>query len=228
METQPKILLIDDEYPIAETVIAYAKKDNMLVTHISDWEKWLDSFFKNNYDLVLLDWMLPWISGPEILKKIREKSKVPVIMLTARDDESDIVIWFELLADDYITKPFWPRELMARIKNSLRRNSSLNKWNWNVQIFDLEISFDKMEIHKWWELVKLTPNEFRVLYELYNNAWNVVSREVLMEKALWYRNYLNDRTIDTHIKNIRQKLEKDSRDPKIIKTIRELWFRLDL
>lgn len=223
-----RILLVDDESAIAETVIAYAKKENMAVDYLRSGEEWLNAFKKNKYDLVLLDWMLPGISGPEIIKTIRQESNIPILMMSARDDESDIVIGLDFGADDYITKPFGPRELMARIKSLIRRSGNGNGHaTEDVTIGNLVFSPAKKEIRKNGETVNLTPNELRIFEVLYENKNCVVSREQLMEKALWYRDFLSDRAIDTHMKNLRSKIEEDPKKPVLITTLREIGFKFN-
>ena len=224
-----KILLIDDEKPIAETISAYAHKENMDVVYVGNGEKGLETFDLHHFDVVVVDWMLPGMSGLEIIKKIREKSDVPILMLSARNDETDIVLGLEIGADDYITKPFGPRELIARIHSLLRRSSkggldALEQLP-DMDVRDLHISFQKMEVTKDGRIVELTSAEFKILEELCRQAGKVVSRENLMLKALGYRDFLNDRTLDTHIKNIRKKIEEDPKKPEFIKTIRESGFK---
>lgn len=226
-DIQAHILLIDDEPSIAETVIAYARKEHMEVTYRTNGEDGIQAFQREKCDLVILDWMLPGISGPEIIKIIREKSDVPILMVSARDDESDIVIGLELGADDYITKPFGPRELMARIKSLLRRIGNFSHIDTEgISCANLKIFFEKGEIYKKNKLVHLTPNEFRIFKELWNKKGMAVSREELMEKALGYTDFMNDRTLDTHIKNLRHKLEDDSKKTTLILTVREMGFKI--
>ena len=150
-------------------------------------------------------------------------------MLSARNDETDIVLGLEMGADDYITKPFGPRELIARIHSLLRRTNKPSTAQINVSkdiaIGDLKISFQKKEVTKNGEPIELTATEFRILEELCINEGKVVSREELMQKALGYNDFLNDRTLDTHIKNLRKKIEENPRKPEYIKTVRESGFK---
>ncbi len=220
-----KILLIDDEKPIAETIAAYAKKENMEIVYADNGETGLKIFSEQTFDMVIVDWMLPGMSGLEIIKAIRDKNDVPILMLSARNDETDVVVGLELGADDYMTKPFGPRELMARIHSLFRRsNKTLTEEN-DVVCGDLVFSFSKKEVLKNGKPVRLTPAEFRILEELYAHRDKVVSREDLMVKALGYHDFLNDRTLDTHIKNLRKKIENSPQDPQIIKTVREAGFK---
>ena len=223
-----KVLLIDDEEPIAETITAYAKKENIEVIHVKNGEDGLKKFQDDHFDVILLDWMLPGIAGPDIIKKIREKSDIPILMISARNDETDIVVGLELGADDYVTKPFSPRELVARIHSILRRSHTKISGDTDMSVGNLSIHFEKKEVHKGEEVVELTPIEFRILEELALQNGKVVSRETLMVKALGYRDFINDRTLDTHIKNIRKKIEENPRKPQIIKTVRESGFKFSL
>jgi DNA-binding response OmpR family regulator len=227
-EQTVNILLIDDEPAIAETVIAYARKEKMEVDYAANGEDGIQLFERKKYDLIVLDWMLPGISGPEIIKLVRNKSEIPILMVSARHDESDIVIGLELGADDYITKPFGPREMIARIKSLLRRKHITAPTPEDISIGDLKINFEKREVVRKGKQIKLTPNEFRILKELYAAAGAVVSREQLMENALGYRDFNNDKTLDTHVKNLRQKLEDDPQDPQIIMTVRGTGFKISM
>lgn len=228
MEPSKKILLIDDEKPIAETIEAYAKKENMEIIYVDNGEKGLAIFREKNFDIILLDWMLPGLSGLNIIKHIRTKSEIPILMISARNDETDIVLGLEMGADDYITKPFGPRELMARIHALLRRNhtsSSYNNMPADITLGNLTISFQRKELSKDGKPIELTSAEFRILLELYKDQGKVVSREDLMINALGYNDFLNDRTLDTHIKNIRKKIEDNPKNPEIIITVRESGFK---
>ena len=224
--TAIQILLVDDEPAIAESITAYAKKENMEITYIDNGEAGLQIFRQRKFDLIILDWMLPGISGPEMVKHIREKSNVPILMISARDNESDIVIGLDLGADDYITKPFGPREVMARIKSLLRRTQEKPTESHEIKIGNIKFCPEKGEVYKEKTLINLTPNEFRILKILFDNMGMIVSRSKIMEEALGYHDFLNDRTLDTHIKNLRQKLEDDPKKPKFIVTSREVGFKL--
>ncbi|MEI6650291.1 MAG: response regulator transcription factor [Candidatus Moraniibacteriota bacterium] len=220
-----RILLIDDEPAIAETLAAYARKDGMDVEYAKDGEIGLDLIGRRKFDVVVVDWMLPGISGPEIVKTIRGKSDIPILMISARDEESDIVVGLELGADDYVTKPFGARELMARIKASLRRGGAANREARKLNVDGLEFCFETMEFSRNGSRIVLTPNEFRIFRTLYENRGKVVSRESLMERTLGNFDYLSDRTLDTHVRNLRHKLEEDPRHPMLIETVRETGFK---
>jgi len=220
-----KILIVDDEAPILETLSAYFNKENFEVLLAQDGEEAIEIFLKEKPDVILLDWMIPKMSGPEVLKKIRATSKVPILMLTARDDESDIILGLELGADDYVTKPFGPREVVARIKSLLRRYNKNFNVN-NIHYDSLKINFEKREILKNNIEIQLTPIEFSILKELYLHLGSVVTRQYLMENVIGFEDAIYDRTLDTHIKNLRKKLEDDSKKPNFILTIRGIGFKM--
>ncbi len=222
-----KILLIDDEKAIAETLIAYANRENMSVSYAENGQVGMDLFAAEKFDVIILDWMLPGLSGPEIITMIRQKSSVPILMISARDDESDIVIGLNYGADDYLTKPFGPRELIARVKSLARRaqtpvNGSTTE---DVQTGNLRISFGKRSVWKDGEPVTLTMHEFRILAILVQHDGEVVTRERLMEDALDYKDFTTDRTLDTHIKNLRKKIEDPQNEHEFIQTVRGVGFK---
>lgn len=220
------IILIDDEVAIAETVISYCLQNSIHCKHFTNGEEAIEYVKNNTVDLAIIDWMLPGISGPEIVKKFREMSEMPIIMMSARDDESDIVIGLEIGADDYVTKPFGPRELMARIKVLLRRGLK-NIIEKDLHTYgDLQISFSNHEITKNGEKINLTRTEFSLFKALLENKGTALKREYLMEKVLGYRDFLYDRTLDTHMKNIRLKIEEDPKKPQYITTVRGVGFKL--
>jgi len=220
-----KILLVDDEKSILETLSAYFTKEKMTVLLAENGEEAIQEFSKNIPDVIILDWMIPKKSGPEVLREIRQGSNVPVLMLTARDDESDIILGLELGADDYVTKPFSPREVVARVKSLLRRVNT-NLTSGRIEYNSLKIDFDKREILKNNHEILLTPIEFSILKELYSHLGSVVTRQYLMEHVIGFEDAVYDRTLDTHIKNLRKKIEDDHKNPSIINTIRGIGFKI--
>lgn len=206
------ILVVDDEVRITEVIKAYLEKENYNVYTAHNGQDAINIFNRESIDFIVLDLMLPDLSGEEICKRIRVKSEVPILMLTAKAAEEDRVTGLYLGADDYLVKPFSPKELVARIKAIFRRTekdfikADIIEFNKG----DLNIDINKMELEKKGVQVDLTPTEFKLLAILAQNPSKVFSREELIEKVLGYDYEGYDRTIDTHIKNIRQKIEDEN------------------
>lgn len=222
------ILVVDDEPKIVEVVEAYLKKEGFDVLTAEDGEKALKLFKNEVIHLVILDLMLPKVSGEEICNRIRATSDVPIIMLTAKSEEDDKIEGLAIGADDYLTKPFSARELVGRVKALIRRSYRDSSPLADYLIFnsgDLEIDINKMKVKKDGQYVNLTTNEFKILLALLTNPGQVFSREQLVERAfgLDYEGF--DRTIDSHIKNIRQKIEDNHREPKYIITVYGMGYK---
>ncbi|MDI3311014.1 MAG: response regulator transcription factor [Thermoanaerobacterium sp.] len=216
-----KILAIDDEEKILEVIKAYLEKEGYTVLTETNGANALNTFKSANPDLVVLDLMLPGMSGEEICSKIRAVSKVPILMLTAKVSEDDKVYGFTIGADDYLTKPFSPRELAMRVKAILRRTKDDLPLN-DIFTFnngDLVIDTRSYEVKKKGRIVNLTPNEYKLLIVMAQNPNKVFARSELIEKAFGYDFDGFDRTIDAHIKNLRQKIEDDPKNPTYIKTV---------
>lgn len=223
-----KILIIDDEPKIVEAVAAYLENSGYETFSAFDGEKALDFINKIKPDLVILDLMLPKISGEEICKTIRKTSRIPIIMLTAKVDEDDKITGLNIGADDYVTKPFSPRELVARVNSLLRRSDEgisplYNKMSWNDN--DLEIDLNSYTVKKSGEIVNLTPNEFKLLCTIIKYPNKTFTREELIEIAFGTEFDGFERTIDSHIKNLRSKIEDDSTNPKYIITVRGIGYK---
>ena len=223
-----KILIIDDEPKIVEAVAAYLENSGYETFSAFDGEKALDFINKIKPDLVILDLMLPKISGEEICKTIRKTSRIPIIMLTAKVDEDDKITGLNIGADDYVTKPFSPRELVARVNSLLRRSDEglsplYNKMSWNDN--DLEIDLNSYTVKKSGETVNLTPNEFKLLCTIIKYPNKTFTREELIEIAFGAEFDGFERTIDSHIKNLRSKIEDDSTNPKYIITVRGIGYK---
>ncbi|MEG6565420.1 response regulator transcription factor [Thermoanaerobacterium saccharolyticum] len=216
-----RILAIDDEEKILDVIKAYLEKEGYTVLTETDGANALNAFKTVNPDLVILDLMLPGVSGEEICSKIRALSKVPIIMLTAKVSEDDKVYGFTIGADDYLTKPFSPRELTMRVKAILRRAKDDLPLN-DIFMFndgDFVIDTRSYEVKKKGRVVNLTPNEYKLLTVMVQNPNKVFTRSELIEKAFGYDFDGFDRTIDAHIKNLRQKIEDDPKNPRYIKTV---------
>jgi|TARA_B110000495_G_C23022759_1_gene607047 two-component system response regulator RegX3 len=230
-----KILLVEDEKSIAEGIIYNLKNEGMKVVHVDEGPIALDVFEEEHFDLVILDIMLPEISGLEICRSIRKTSSVPIIMVTAKDDEIDKIMGLELGADDYITKPFSVKELLSRVKAVLRRSNLSNhnekergsfKDNSKVIVGDIEMSSLRYEVKVSGKLVDLRPREFELLYFLCDNAGNLVSREELFDQVWGYSFIGNSKTLDVHIQRVRERIEKDPKQPKKLITVRGMGYKL--
>lgn len=224
-----KILVVDDEASIV-TMLAYnLKKEGYDVVTAEDGEVALEKFESEKPDLLLLDIMMPKMDGYEVCRKIREKSNVPIIMLTARADEVDKVVGLEMGADDYVTKPFGNRELIARVKANLRRSDiapvTNNEKDGNNQVYgDLNIDFDKYEVTKRGEVINLTLREFELLTFLATQTPTIFTRENLLEKVWGYEYFGDVRAVDVTIRRLREKIEDDPSKPKYIVTKRGVGY----
>ena len=224
-----KILVVDDEASIV-TMLAYnLKKEGYDVVTAEDGEVALEKFESENPDLLLLDIMMPKMDGYEVCRKIREKSNVPIIMLTARADEVDKVVGLEMGADDYVTKPFGNRELIARVKANLRRSDiapvTNNEKDGNNQVYgDLNIDFDRYEVTKRGEVINLTLREFELLTFLSTQTPTIFTRENLLEKVWGYEYFGDVRAVDVTIRRLREKIEDDPSKPKYIVTKRGVGY----
>jgi DNA-binding response OmpR family regulator len=216
------ILVVEDEKNISDVIEAYLIKEEFNVFSASDGEMALELFNSEDIHLIILDLMIPKISGEELCKRIRTTSDVPIIMLTAKTHEDDRIEGLSIGADDYVLKPFSPRELVSRVKALLRRsypNSRPVAEKLSFNNGDLEIEVDKMIIRKNNEDINLTTNEFKILLTFISHQNQVLSREQLIELSFGQDYDGFDRTIDTHIKNIRYKIESNPKSPDYIHTI---------
>ncbi|MBS5989027.1 response regulator transcription factor [Anaerococcus hydrogenalis] len=223
-----KILLIEDEKGISKIMKSYLEKEDYKVFQAFDGKEGLEIFESEDIDLVLLDLMIPKISGEDLIKEIRNKSNVPVIMVTAKVSEDDIVNGLKLGADDYVTKPFSPKELMQRIKTVLRRIEKYNIPRADIiKTTDgrLEMDLEYNRFFKDGEEIFLTKNEFQIIKTLFSNPNKIFTREEIIEITFGFDYDAYDRAIDTHIKNIRQKIEDNPKKPSYIKTIYGMGYK---
>ena len=222
------ILIIEDEKGISKIIKSYLEKENYDVFQAFDGKEGFDIFEKENIDLILLDLMIPKISGEDLIKEIRNKSNVPVIMVTAKVSEDDIVNGLKLGADDYVTKPFSPKELMQRIKTVLRRIEKYNIPRADIiKTTDnrLEMDLEYNRFFKDGKEIFLTKNEFQIIKTLFSNPNKIFTREEIIEITFGFDYDAYDRAIDTHIKNIRQKIEDNPKKPSYIKTIYGMGYK---
>jgi DNA-binding response OmpR family regulator len=218
------ILIVEDEKKISEIVRAYLEKEGYRIKLAETGEQAL-KLLKDEYDLVILDLMLPDIQGEELCRIIREGSDVPVIILTAKSGEDDRIKGLGLGADDYVVKPFSPRELVARVMAQLRRAGRARKRLLSYNLGALKIDVMNHEVFKDGFVVVLTPTEFKILFSLADQPGRVFSREQLVAIVQGFDFEGYDRTIDAHVKNLRHKIEKDSRDPEFIKTVYGVGYK---
>lgn len=214
-----KILIVDDEDKIREVIKEYLEANNYTCSETDNGEKALDLLKKNDYDLLVLDIMMPKMDGFEVLKQLPREYKIPTIILSARGEELDKLQGFDLGIDDYLTKPFSPKELVARVKAILNRTSN-NLDIYTLDTLELNNSSHTLKIDN--KLVEVTPKEFEILSYLIKNKNIVVSREQLLSKLWGYDFFDDDRTIDTHMKMLRSNLGR-YRDH--IKTVRGIGYK---
>lgn len=223
-----KILVVDDEKKIVEIIQAYLEREGYQVISAADGKTALSSAHSQRPDLIVLDLMLPEISGWDVCRMIRKESDVPVIMLTARDEVTDKIIGLEMGADDYVTKPFDPKELVSRVRAVLRRAEAKSLQPPNIiRIADLFIDIDKRQVKHNDVSVDLTPNEFDLLRVMAENPGRVFSRMQLLDKVQGdaYEGY--ERTIDSHIKNLRKKIESDPEHPSYVITVHGVGYKVE-
>ena len=226
---EKKILVVDDEKPIVEILKINLQKDGYIVFEAYDGEDAVSKARTINPDLILLDVMLPKLDGFSVCRKIRETSSVPISMLTAREEEVDKGLGLELGADDYMTKPFSLRELMARIKANLRRTElplpdSDSPAEENLEIGCFTLDFNRYELYKNGQLINLTIREFDLIKYLASQPNKIFSRQKLLESVWDYEYYGDVRTVDVTVRRLREKIEDDPSDPKYIMTKRGVGY----
>ena len=216
------ILIADDEKLIRNVLKEYLLVENYHVFEANDGKEVLDIIRNNCIDLILLDIMMPNMDGFSALKEIKKENNIPVIVLSARKEEYDKLLGFDLGIDDYITKPFSPKEVMARIKAVLKRNNMGENFTYK----DLVIDYMGHTVKINNEELKLTPKEYEILIYLVKNKGIAISRESILSKIWGYTTYCDDRTVDTHIKKLRNNLGKDYRD--LITTVRNIGYKFEI
>lgn len=222
-----RILTVEDDDRIRTAVRLALEEEGWTVTEANTGERALELYSGDDHDVVLIDIMLPGIDGFEVCRSIRRTSDVPIIMVTARVDTHDVVAGLEAGADDYLTKPFAPKELSARIRAMLRRVRSSDAPNMSrVKVGTLEISPDEGIVLKDGEELHLTKTEFKLLVELASQPGKVFSREVLLERVWGYDYFGDGRLVDVHIRRLRTKVEADAASPRYVVTSRGLGYKL--
>lgn len=220
------ILLVEDERSLREPLAFLLEREGYRVTMAKDGPGALDAFERENPDLILLDLMLPGISGTEVCRQIRTRSNVPIIMLTAKDGEADIVVGLELGADDYVTKPYSSRELLARMRAVLRRKGDIDAANEDIlTVGDVTMDVERHLVTVRGHAVALPLKEYELLEVLLRNAGRVLTRGQLMDRV-WGPGYVGDsKTLDVHVKRIRGRIESDPASPVMLVTVRGLGYR---
>ena len=228
-----RVLVVDDEPQIVEIVERYLSDDGFEVAHAFDGVEAIKAFENAKPDLIVLDLTMPVMSGLEVFHEIRTRSPIPIIMLTSRADEVDRVVGLELGADDYITKPFSPREVVARVKTVLRRAGDGVSQGAQppppplaVRIGDLEIDSQEHEVRLRGEALQLTPTEFRILEVLAGSPGRTFTRTQLLDQVKGDELEIFDRTLDRHIANLRHKIEEDAAKPKFILTVFGVGYKM--
>jgi DNA-binding response OmpR family regulator len=220
-----KILVVDDEREIVKVVRAYLEEAGFAVVVASDGQEALTVFRHEKPALVILDWMLPKLSGIDVSRSLRKESDVPIIMLTAKVEESDKLVGLELGADDYVTKPFSPRELVARVRAVLRRTESGETPPQMLESGDIRMDLASRTVEARGSRIDLTPTEFDLLALFLQNPGRVFTRMQLLDKVQGYAYEGYERTIDAHIKNLRQKIEETPSKPTHIVTVYGVGYR---
>jgi DNA-binding response OmpR family regulator len=221
-----KVLVVEDEEAIAEAVRARLASEGYDVTIVGDGPRAIDAVRRDRPALVVLDLMLPGMDGLEVCREIQKDQWIPVLMLTARTEEADKVAGLAVGADDYLTKPFSMRELVARVRAILRRMERIQQSTGgdSVTRFDLTVDGARRRVLKADEEVPLTPLEFEILYTLARTPGVVFSREQLMERVWGYRDYAGGRVVDSHVARIRRKLGDEAAEPKYIRTVHGVGY----
>lgn len=224
-----RILLVEDESSLSEPLSFLLGREGFEVEIAEDGQLALDIFANGNFDIILLDLMIPKVPGNEVCRQIRTTSNIPIIMLTAKDTEVDKVVGLELGADDYVTKPYSTRELLARIKAVLRRNikDEVQDNDGVIDIAGIRLDADRHTLHVQGALVAIPLKEFELLEYLMSNVGRVLTRGQLIDRV-WGTDYYGDtKTLDVHIKRLRSKIEADPAEPVHLVTVRGLGYRFD-
>ena len=225
MSTMTTVLVVDDEPIVREVVVRYLQREGYTTLESSDGERARIMLEAQKPDLVVLDVMLPGTDGLELCRWIRSRSELPVILLTARGEEADRIVGLELGADDYVTKPFSPRELAARVRTVLRRATPPVEIDERLAFEGLELDAGTREVHKEGEELKLTAKEFDLLWFLASNPRKVFSRDQLMSRVWGYEAALDTGTVTVHVRRLREKIEDRPSHPRFLQTVWGVGYR---
>ncbi|HZK31393.1 MAG TPA: MtrAB system response regulator MtrA [Corynebacterium sp.] len=218
-----KILVVDDDHAISEMLTIVLESEGFEAIAVNDGNEAVPAFRHHQPDLILLDLMLPGMNGVDICRAIRQESSVPIVMLTAKTDTVDVVLGLESGADDYMTKPFKPKELVARIRARLRRiDGSPNEL---IEVGDLSIDVAEHTVKRGDAQINLTPLEFNLLLQMSRKPGQVFSREELLENVWGYRHASDTRLVNVHVQRLRAKIEQDPEEPQIVLTVRGVGYK---
>jgi DNA-binding response OmpR family regulator len=220
-----RILVVEDDVAVQKALLRTFESSGFEVTIVSDGATAMNTFTATSPKIVLLDLRLPGKSGQDLCREIRKQSTVPILVLSAASDVVDKVLLLELGADDYVTKPFSPRELLARVRVALRRMTQGVEKQEVFNFGEIQVNFGKMELLRAGQPVPLTPQEFKMLRFFLNNKERVVSRNELLNEVWGYHSYPTTRTVDTHMLRLRQKLEQDPADPVHFRTVHGTGYK---
>jgi two-component system response regulator MtrA len=220
---KPRVLVVDDDIALSEMIGIVLRSEGFDVSFCTTGTDAIGEFRRSNPDLILLDVMLPGKDGVQVAKEIRMESGVPIIMLTAKTDTLDVVAGLEAGADDYVPKPFKPKELVARIRARLRGLQAQGPET--ISVGDLTIDVTGHTVARNGEIIPLTPLEFDLLVELARKPWQVFTREVLLEEVWGYRHAADTRLVNVHVQRLRGKIELDPENPVIVQTVRGVGYK---